>query len=38
MHRSDDAGATWTEITEGLPTEFGFVTVTTPFICHAASL
>ena len=24
MHRSDDAGHTWTEITEGLPTEFGF--------------
>jgi photosystem II stability/assembly factor-like uncharacterized protein len=24
MHRSDDAGLTWTEITEGLPTEFGF--------------
>jgi photosystem II stability/assembly factor-like uncharacterized protein len=24
MHRSDDAGATWTEITEGLPSEFGF--------------
>ena len=24
MHRSDDAGLTWTEITDGLPTEFGF--------------
>jgi photosystem II stability/assembly factor-like uncharacterized protein len=24
MHRSDDAGHSWTEITEGLPTEFGF--------------
>ena len=24
MHRSDDAGLTWIEITEGLPTEFGF--------------
>ena len=24
MHRSDDAGQSWTEITEGLPTEFGF--------------
>jgi hypothetical protein len=24
MHRSDDAGKTWTEITDGLPTEFGF--------------
>ena len=24
MHRSDDAGETWTEITEGLPSDFGF--------------
>jgi hypothetical protein len=24
MHRSDDAGQSWNEITEGLPTEFGF--------------
>ena len=24
MHRSDDGGESWTEITEGLPTEFGF--------------
>ena len=24
MHRSDDAGGSWTEITDGLPTEFGF--------------
>jgi photosystem II stability/assembly factor-like uncharacterized protein len=24
VHRSDDAGRTWTEITDGLPTEFGF--------------
>jgi photosystem II stability/assembly factor-like uncharacterized protein len=24
MHRSDDGGHTWTEITEGLPTDFGF--------------
>jgi photosystem II stability/assembly factor-like uncharacterized protein len=24
MHRSDDAGLTWTEISDGLPTEFGF--------------
>jgi len=24
MHRSDDAGLSWTEISEGLPTEFGF--------------
>jgi photosystem II stability/assembly factor-like uncharacterized protein len=23
-HRSDDGGKTWTEITEGLPTDFGF--------------
>jgi photosystem II stability/assembly factor-like uncharacterized protein len=31
MHRSDDAGATWTEITEGLPTEFGFAAAPHPF-------
>ena len=30
MHRSDDAGQTWTEITEGLPTEFGFGAATHP--------
>ncbi len=24
MHRSDDGGGSWTEITDGLPTEFGF--------------
>jgi len=30
MHRSDDAGATWTEITEGLPTEFGFAAAAHP--------
>ena len=30
MHRSDDAGKTWTEITEGLPTEFGFAAATHP--------
>ena len=24
VHRSDDAGRSWTEVTEGLPTEFGF--------------
>jgi photosystem II stability/assembly factor-like uncharacterized protein len=24
MHRSDDGGLTWTEISEGLPSEFGF--------------
>jgi len=28
MHRSDDGGASWTEITEGLPTEFGFAAAT----------
>jgi photosystem II stability/assembly factor-like uncharacterized protein len=30
MHRSDDGGASWTEITEGLPTEFGFGAATHP--------
>ena len=30
MHRSDDAGHTWVEITEGLPTEFGFAAATHP--------
>jgi photosystem II stability/assembly factor-like uncharacterized protein len=30
MHRSDDAGKTWTEITEGLPTEFGFAAAAHP--------
>jgi photosystem II stability/assembly factor-like uncharacterized protein len=30
MHRSDDAGQTWTEITDGLPTEFGFAAATHP--------
>jgi photosystem II stability/assembly factor-like uncharacterized protein len=30
MHRSDDCGQTWTEITEGLPTEFGFAAATHP--------
>jgi photosystem II stability/assembly factor-like uncharacterized protein len=30
MHRSDDGGATWTEITEGLPTEFGFAAAAHP--------
>jgi photosystem II stability/assembly factor-like uncharacterized protein len=29
-HRSDDGGQSWTEITEGLPTEFGFAAVTHP--------
>jgi photosystem II stability/assembly factor-like uncharacterized protein len=30
MHRSDDAGESWTEITEGLPTEFGFAAAAHP--------
>ncbi|HEX4526085.1 MAG TPA: hypothetical protein VH108_05030 [Gaiellaceae bacterium] len=30
MHRSDDCGHTWTEITEGLPTEFGFAAAAHP--------
>jgi photosystem II stability/assembly factor-like uncharacterized protein len=30
MHRSDDAGRSWVEITEGLPTEFGFAAATHP--------
>jgi len=30
MHRSDDAGLSWTEITEGLPTEFGFAAAAHP--------
>jgi photosystem II stability/assembly factor-like uncharacterized protein len=30
MHRTDDAGHSWTEITEGLPTEFGFAAATHP--------
>jgi photosystem II stability/assembly factor-like uncharacterized protein len=30
MHRSDDAGKTWTEITNGLPTEFGFAAAVHP--------
>jgi len=30
MHRSDDCGLTWTEITEGLPTEFGFAAAVHP--------
>src|SRR4051794_30843910 len=29
-HRSDDAGHTWTEITDGLPSEFGFAAATHP--------
>src|SRR5438067_803699 len=30
MHRSDDGGKSWTEITEGLPTEFGFAAAALP--------
>src|SRR3954447_21625684 len=30
MHRSDDSGHSWTEITEGLPTEFGFAAAAHP--------
>jgi photosystem II stability/assembly factor-like uncharacterized protein len=30
MHRSDDAGRSWVEITEGLPTEFGFAAAVHP--------
>lgn len=30
MHRSDDAGRSWTEISEGLPTDFGFAAAAHP--------
>ncbi len=30
MHRSDDAGHSWTEISEGLPSEFGFAAAVHP--------
>ena len=30
MHRSDDAGKSWVEISEGLPTEFGFAAAAHP--------
>jgi len=30
MHRSDDTGQSWHEITEGLPTEFGFAAAAHP--------
>jgi photosystem II stability/assembly factor-like uncharacterized protein len=30
VHRSDDEGLTWTEITEGLPSEFGFAAAAHP--------
>ena len=31
MHRSDDAGHSWVEITDGLPTEFGFAAAAHPY-------
>ena len=30
MHRSDDGGRSWTEITEGLPSDFGFAAAAHP--------
>jgi photosystem II stability/assembly factor-like uncharacterized protein len=30
VHRSDDAGRSWTEVTEGLPSEFGFACAAHP--------
>jgi photosystem II stability/assembly factor-like uncharacterized protein len=30
MHRSDDTGGSWVEITEGLPTDFGFAAAAHP--------
>jgi photosystem II stability/assembly factor-like uncharacterized protein len=30
MHRSDDSGESWVEITEGLPTDFGFAAAVHP--------
>ena len=30
MHRSDDGGHSWTEVTEGLPTDFGFAAAAHP--------
>ena len=30
VHRSDDAGHSWTEITDGLPSEFGFAAAVHP--------
>ena len=30
MHRSDDAGGSWTEVTEGLPSDFGFAAAAHP--------
>jgi photosystem II stability/assembly factor-like uncharacterized protein len=31
VHRSDDCGQTWTEITEGLPSDFGFAAAAHPY-------
>jgi photosystem II stability/assembly factor-like uncharacterized protein len=31
VHRSDDAGQSWQEITDGLPTEFGFAAAAHPY-------
>jgi photosystem II stability/assembly factor-like uncharacterized protein len=31
MHRSDDGGRSWVEITEGLPTDFGFAAAAHPY-------
>jgi photosystem II stability/assembly factor-like uncharacterized protein len=30
MHRSDDGGRSWTEVTDGLPTDFGFAAAAHP--------
>jgi photosystem II stability/assembly factor-like uncharacterized protein len=30
VHRSDDAGLSWTEVTEGLPSEYGFACAAHP--------
>jgi len=30
MHRSDDGGRSWVEVTEGLPTDFGFAAAAHP--------
>ena len=40
-HRTDDGGASWTDTTEGLPTEFGFGVALDPhdrdtFLVHPA--
>ncbi len=31
MHRSDDAGRTWVEVTDGLPSDFGFAAAAHPY-------